>query len=63
MAASDQQQMQSVPDASDAFVARMQAQCKQIEAYRLDVNRREGRCISLDQAAREWIERYAHEFG
>lgn len=46
----------------DVFLARMQAQCEAIEAYRLNVMRRENRTLSLDQAAREWIERYAQSF-
>ncbi len=54
--------MQPPPAGDEAFLARMQAQCEQIEAYRLDVIRREGRVLSLDQAAREWIARYAHDY-
>ena len=41
------------------FLARMEAQCHQIERYRLEVLRDEGRELSRDEAALEWIERYA----
>jgi hypothetical protein len=44
------------------FLARMKAQCHQIERYRLDVLRNEGRELSRDEAALEWIERYAAGF-
>jgi hypothetical protein len=44
------------------FLARMKAQCHQIERYRLDVLRNEGRELSPDEAALEWIERYAEGF-
>jgi hypothetical protein len=40
----------------------MEAQCHQIERYRLDVLRNEGRELSRDEAALEWIERYAEGF-
>ena len=43
----------------NAFRARMEAQCGQIEKYRLTVLRDEGRRLSRDEAAMEWIERYA----
>ena len=46
----------------ELFLARMQAQCEAIEAYRLDIMRCEHRTLSLDQAAREWIERFAKDF-
>ncbi len=62
MAAAERQVLHNTPETNDAFLARMQAQCEQIEAYRLDVLRREGRKLTLDQAAREWIERYARDF-
>ena len=44
------------------FLARMEAQCHQIERYRLDVLHNEGRELSRDEAALEWIERYAEGF-
>jgi hypothetical protein len=47
----------------DEFLVRMREQCQRIEQYRLAVMRAEGRVLSEDEAAREWIERYAGEFG
>ena len=44
------------------FLARMEAQCHQIERYRLEVLRHDGRELSRDEAALEWIERYAEGF-
>ena len=46
----------------DDFQTRMEAQCQQIERYRLEVLRNEGRELSQDEAALEWIERYAESF-
>jgi hypothetical protein len=46
----------------DAFRARMVEQICHIEQYREDVLRREGRILSGDAAAREWIGRFAAEF-
>jgi hypothetical protein len=40
----------------------MEDQCGLIERYRLEVKRKEGRCLSTDEAAREWIERFAEAF-
>ena len=62
MKQSGRRQNQSGPGQDEAFLSRMQAQCAAIEAYRLNVMRRENRAISLDQAAREWIEQYAQSF-
>ncbi len=45
------QQAPQVSQGGDSFLARMEAQCEQIEAYRLNVMRRESRTLSLDQAA------------
>ncbi len=45
----------------EAFVARMVAQVCQIEKYRLDVREKEGRELTSDQAAMEWIEQNAHK--
>jgi hypothetical protein len=47
----------------DAFKARMEAQCYEIEQYRLAVACEEGRRITADEAAFEWIGRYAQTFG
>lgn len=45
----------------EAFVARMVAQVCQIEQYKKDVLKNEGRELSGDEAAMEWIEKHAHE--
>ena len=45
-----------------AFQTRMGVQCQEIERYRLEVMRNEGRPLSQDEAARQWIERYAENF-
>ena len=45
-----------------AFRARMDAQCEEIEKYRSAVFRDERRQLSLEQAAKEWIEKYAEYF-
>lgn len=47
---------------SEAFRLRMESQCQQIEQYQLTEQRDCGRDLSLDEAALEWIERYAAEF-
>lgn len=44
------------------FQERMKAQCKQIERYRLYVLCNEGRHLSQDEAAMEWITCYAQDF-
>ena len=46
----------------DAFTARMEAQCYQVEQYRQAVAREEGRLLTVDEAAIEWIGRYAETF-
>ena len=45
-----------------AYRARMVEQLCQIEAYRRQVARREGRQIDGETAAMEWIGRYAEDF-
>jgi hypothetical protein len=40
----------------------MEAQCDRIRRYRAEVIRQEGRKLSYDEAALEWIERYAEVF-
>ncbi|MFC1750241.1 PilZ domain-containing protein, partial [Pseudomonadota bacterium] len=45
----------------EAFVARMVAQVCQIEQYKIDVQEKEGRILSGDEAALEWIEKHAHQ--
>jgi len=49
-------------DAEDAFRARMVEQICHIEQYRDRVRAREGRELSSEQAAREWIDRFAADF-
>lgn len=46
----------------DAYRARMMEQICHIEQYRRDVQDSEGRRLSDQQAAMEWIERYASRF-
>lgn len=62
MATTSRQNNQCGSTGDNDFLARMQAQCEEIEAYRMSVKRRENRSLSMDQAAREWIDRYAHTF-
>jgi len=45
----------------DAFKQRMERQCDAIERYRRAELRR-GRALTMDEAALEWIERYAAVF-
>jgi hypothetical protein len=49
-------------DDDDAFRARMVEQLCHIEDYRRAVQRTEGREMDVDQAAAEWIEKYAAHF-
>ena len=49
-------------DAEDAFLARMVEQVCHIEDYRKSVHRIEGRELSPEEAAMEWIEKYASQF-
>lgn len=49
-------------EANEAFKARMVAQFCQIENYRQRVRQRDGRHLSSEMAAQEWIERFAEEF-
>jgi len=46
----------------DLFVARMVEQICHIEHYKREVAEREGRKLSGQQAAREWIAKYAASF-
>lgn len=46
----------------EAYKVRMIEQICHIEHYRQDVLAREGRTLSSEQAAREWISRYAGAF-
>ena len=46
----------------EAFRLRMLNQCRQIGEYRQAVLKETGRLLTLDEAALEWIERYAATF-
>lgn len=46
----------------DEFRARMVEQVCYIEHYKREVRKTEGRVLSGEEAAREWIEKYAGEF-
>ncbi len=48
--------------AQDAFRARMEAQCFQVERYRMALLINEGRRVTPDEAALEWIGRFAKAF-
>lgn len=52
----------SASGAQKSFRARMEAQREEIENYRLAVLRDEGRKLDMEQAAIEWIERFAERF-
>jgi len=49
-------------DADTRFSIRMVEQLCHIEQYRRDVQREQGRTLSSEEAASEWIERFAAEF-
>ena len=49
-------------DADEAFRARMVEQICHIEHYRRQVREAEGRVLSGEEAAREWILRFAEDF-
>lgn len=49
------------PEVSE-FALRMVEQICHIERYRLDASRRLGREVTTEEAASEWIERYAAQF-
>lgn len=49
-------------DAGDAFRARMVEQVCSIDRYRREVQEREGRELSSQEAAEEWIRRHASRF-
>lgn len=49
-------------DADDAFRARMVEQVCAIERYRRETREREGRHLSPEAAAEEWVAKYAHVF-
>ena len=49
-------------DAADVFLARMVEQVCYIEDYRKSVAREQGRELSSEEAAGEWIEKFASKF-
>ena len=49
-------------DSEEAFRVRMVEQVCHIESYRKDVAQREGRQLTAEEAAIEWISRYASSF-
>lgn len=49
-------------NSEEAFRARMVAQVCAIEDYRCQVRREQGRQLDLEQAAAEWVQRFAADF-
>lgn len=49
-------------DEQTEFAVRMAEQVCHIERFRQEVREREGRALSGEEAAREWIKRHAHRF-
>jgi hypothetical protein len=49
-------------DSAAAFRARMVEQICHIESYRREIEQREGRRLTAEEAAEEWIKRYASSF-
>lgn len=49
-------------DTHEAFKSRMVQQVCQIEQYKTIIFEKEGRLLDEDQAAAEWIKKYASEF-
>ena len=49
-------------DSDDAYMARMVEQVCHIENYKKEIFRTEGRVLSPDEAALEWINKYAARF-
>lgn len=46
----------------DAFMTRMVEQVCHIEKYKVDIYKKEGRILSPDEAAQEWIKKFAAKF-
>jgi hypothetical protein len=46
----------------EAFQARMEAQCNEIQQYMVRVKQKECRELTLEQAAKEWIKSSAGDF-
>jgi hypothetical protein len=49
-------------DSAEAFRVRMIEQICHIESYQREVEQREGRQLTAEQAAAEWISRHASSF-
>jgi hypothetical protein len=49
-------------DSEEAFRVRMVEQLLHIETYRREIEQREGRQLTTEEAARDWIGRYASSF-
>lgn len=49
-------------DHDDAFLVRMVEQVCHIENYKKEISRTEGRLLSSEEAAMEWINKYASRF-
>jgi len=58
----EQSEAQGISD-QEAFRLRMEDQVRQIREYRQAILKRTGRLLTPDEAALEWIERYAANFG
>lgn len=56
------EQSRAAPSSEEMFRLRMESQCRHIVRYRLRVLRESGRLLSSDEAALEWIARYAATF-
>ncbi|MEZ5571895.1 MAG: hypothetical protein R3E64_07695 [Halioglobus sp.] len=57
-----EQSREGTLSSEEAFRLRMESQCQHIHEYRLATLRESGRLLSPDEAAVEWIERYAATF-
>ncbi|HEY6132060.1 MAG TPA: hypothetical protein VIV27_08575 [Halioglobus sp.] len=57
-----EQGRQETSPGPDAFRVRMEDQCHRIRQYQLEILQDGGRLLSTDEAALEWIERYAASF-
>ena len=57
-----EQHSESATGEQENFVVRMEAQLSRIDEYREEIERTEGRHLSVDDAALEWIVRYAKGF-
>ena len=62
MSSTVEQSEEQALSSQEAFRLRMLNQCRQIGEYRQRVLKETGRLLTLDEAALEWIERYASTF-